>query len=92
MGSRFRVQARLGATGRVYEIAFTFYGIGFPSPHLNMPSLSQEFKGYNRWTLQRIFIKNRKTRHTPLGETALQTRLRQNPIDISGLGLFNPKR
>jgi len=35
-GSRFRVQARPGATGCVYEIAFTFYGIGFSSPHLDM--------------------------------------------------------
>jgi len=44
--SRFRVQARPGATGCVYEIAFTFYGIGFPSPHLDMPGLGQGFKGY----------------------------------------------
>jgi hypothetical protein len=46
IGSMFRVQARPGETGCVYEIAFTFYGIGFPSPHLDMPGLGQGFKGY----------------------------------------------
>jgi hypothetical protein len=30
-GSRFKVQARPGAKGCVYEIVYTFYGIGFPS-------------------------------------------------------------
>jgi hypothetical protein len=41
-----RVQARPGATGCGYEIVFTFYGLGFPSPHLDMPGLGQGFKGY----------------------------------------------
>ena len=45
-GSRFRVQARPGATGCVTEIVFTLYGIGFPSPHLGMTGLGQGFKGF----------------------------------------------
>ncbi len=51
IGSMFRVQACPGATGCDYEIAFTFHGIGFPSPHLEMPGLGQGFKGYSRWML-----------------------------------------
>jgi hypothetical protein len=66
-GSWFGVQARPGlrlvayasesATGCGYEIAFIFYGLGFPSPHLDMPGLGQGFKGYNWWILLSIFIK-----------------------------------
>jgi hypothetical protein len=70
-GSRFGVQARPGATGCVYEIAFTFYGIGFPSPHLGMPGLGQGFKGYNPLILLPILIKIWHTRHTSLSETDL---------------------
>jgi hypothetical protein len=47
IGSMFRVHARPGATGCVNEIAFTFYGIGLPSPHPVMSGLGQGFKGYN---------------------------------------------
>jgi hypothetical protein len=56
-GFRFEVKARPGlrlvayasesATGCVYKIALTFYGIGIPSPHLDMPGLGQGLKGYN---------------------------------------------
>jgi hypothetical protein len=46
-GSRFRVQARPGATECVYEIAFKVYGLDFPSPHLDMPGLGQGFKDCN---------------------------------------------
>jgi hypothetical protein len=45
IGSGFRVQACPGATGCVYDIAFTFYRFGFPSPNLDMPDPGQEFKG-----------------------------------------------
>ena len=48
IGSRFRVHACLGATECVFEIAFTFYGFGYPPPHLGMPGLGQGFKSYNR--------------------------------------------
>jgi len=54
IGSRFRVQACPGlrlvayasesATGCGYEIAFTFYEFGFPSPHLDMPGLGRGSK------------------------------------------------
>ena len=67
--SRFGVQARPGlrlvaarsyasesATGCDFEIVFTFYGIGFPSPHLDMLGLGQGFKGYNRWIMLPILI------------------------------------
>jgi hypothetical protein len=57
VGSRFRVQACPGlrlvayasesATGCGYDIVFAFSGIVLPSPHLAMPDLGQEFKGYN---------------------------------------------
>jgi hypothetical protein len=47
IGSGFKVQARPGATGCVSESALNLYGIGFPSPHLDMPGLGQGFKGYN---------------------------------------------
>jgi len=33
-------------TGCDYEIVFTFYGLGFPSPHLGMPGLAQGLKKY----------------------------------------------
>jgi hypothetical protein len=46
IGFRFRVQARPGATGCGDEFVFAFYGLGFPSPHLDMPGLGQGFKGY----------------------------------------------
>jgi hypothetical protein len=71
IGSKFRVQARPGATGCVYETAFTFYGLGFPSPHLDMPGLGQGFKGYNRWELFILLIRIWNTRHTPLSEMGL---------------------
>ena len=81
MHIRFPVQARPGlrlvayasesATGCGYEIVFTFYGLGFPSPHLDKLGLGQGFKGYNRWLLLTILIKIWHTRHTPLGETDL---------------------
>ncbi len=45
IGSEFWVQARPGATGCVYEIAFTAYGLDFQSAHLEMPGLGQGFKG-----------------------------------------------
>jgi hypothetical protein len=35
IGSRFRVQARPGATGCGYEVIFTFYELGFPTAHLD---------------------------------------------------------
>jgi hypothetical protein len=50
IGSEFKVQARPGATGCVSEIVLTLYGIGFPSPHLDMPGLGQGFKGYKMLT------------------------------------------
>jgi len=50
-GSGFRVQACPSAKKCGYEIVFTFYGLSFPSPHLDMPGLGQGFKGYNQWTL-----------------------------------------
>jgi hypothetical protein len=71
IGSRFRVQARPGATGCGYEIVFTFSGLGLPSLHLNIPGLGQGFKGYNRWILHTILIKTWNTLHTPLGEAIL---------------------
>jgi hypothetical protein len=46
--SRFRVQAGPGATGFVYELTFTFSGIGFPLPHFALPGLGQGFKGYEK--------------------------------------------
>ena len=33
--------------------------------------IGSRFKGYKRWTLFKILIKARNTRHTPLGEMAL---------------------
>ena len=67
----FRVQARPGAAGRGYEIGLNFYGFSFPAPDLDMPSLGQGFKGYNRWKLIAILIKTRNTSYILLGETAL---------------------
>jgi hypothetical protein len=52
-----------------YEIVFTFYGLGFQSPHLAMPGLGQGFKGYNRLTLLAILVKIWNNRHPPLDET-----------------------
>jgi hypothetical protein len=46
IGSGFSVQACPGATLRGYEIVVTFYGLGDPSPHVDMPGLGQGFKGY----------------------------------------------
>jgi hypothetical protein len=43
-GSRFRVQARPDATGCGYEIIFTFYGLGFPLPHLDITGLASGSK------------------------------------------------
>ena len=40
--------------GHGYKIVFTFYGLGFPSPHLDMPGLGQGFKGYSLWVLLTI--------------------------------------
>jgi hypothetical protein len=40
--------------GYGYENIFTFYGPGFPSPHLDMPGLGQGFRGCNRWILLTI--------------------------------------
>jgi hypothetical protein len=45
---RFRAQARAGAMTCGYEIIFTFYELGFSSPHFDMPGLGQGFKGSNR--------------------------------------------
>jgi hypothetical protein len=44
--SGFWVQACLGATLCNYEIVVTFYGLGYPSPHVDMSGLGQGFKGY----------------------------------------------
>jgi hypothetical protein len=70
-GSRFRVQARPDATGCGYEIIFTFYGLGFPLPHLDITGLGQWFKGYNRWILLPILIKIWHTRYNPMSDTDL---------------------
>jgi hypothetical protein len=53
------VQACPGATGCRYEIAFIFYGLGFPSPHLDMPGLGQGFHS-RPWTAfgMRIYDKS----------------------------------
>ena len=67
-GSMFGVPARPGATGCGYGITLTLYGVGFPSPHLDMSGLGQGFKGYNRWILLTLLIKIRHTRHTPLSQ------------------------
>ncbi len=48
IGSRFRVQARPGATGCGYDIVIAYYGLGVPSPHLDIPGLGKGFKGYKR--------------------------------------------
>ncbi len=64
-------QARPGETGCDYEIVFTFYGLGFPSPHLGMPGLAQGLKKYNRWILLIILIKIWNTGHTQSNETDL---------------------
>jgi hypothetical protein len=42
------VQARPGTTICGYEIAFTFYGLGFPSPHPDMPGLGQGLHSRSR--------------------------------------------
>ena len=57
-GSRFRVQACPGATGCDYEIIFIFYGRVFPSQQIDMPSLGQGFKGYNRLILLTVNIQS----------------------------------
>jgi len=44
--SGFWVQACPAATLCSYEIVVTFYGLGYPSPHVDMPGLGQGFKGY----------------------------------------------
>ena len=44
-----RAYASESATGCVSEIAFTLYGIGFPPPHLGLPSLGQGFHS-RPWT------------------------------------------
>jgi len=46
IGSKFRVHACPGATRCGYAITFTFCGLGFTSPQLDMPGLGQGFKGY----------------------------------------------
>jgi hypothetical protein len=71
IGSRFRVQARPGATGYVYGITFTFYGIGFPSPDLGMSGLGQGFKGYKMLISVTLHSTVRIGLFHPLGETAL---------------------
>jgi hypothetical protein len=43
----FRVQARPRATGCGQNIIFTFYELGFPSAHFDMPGLGQGFNCYN---------------------------------------------
>ena len=48
------------------------------------------FKGYIRWILFILLIKIRKTRNAPLGEPALWPRRRQDPLDMIGLGDFQP--
>ena len=78
---RFWVQARPGlrlvayasesATGCVYEIVFTFYGIKFPLPHLDMPGLGQGFKVTTGKKSHTILIEIRNTQHIRLGETSL---------------------
>jgi hypothetical protein len=64
---RFWVQARPGATGCVYEIAFTFYGIKFPLPHLDMPGLGQGFKVYNRYEIAHNIDRNPEYPTHPIG-------------------------
>jgi hypothetical protein len=71
IGSRFRVQARPGATGCVFKIAFIFYGIGFPSPDLEMPGLGQGFKGYKMLISITLHSTVWIGHFHPLGETAL---------------------
>jgi hypothetical protein len=45
----FSVLARPGATVYGYKNIFTYYELGFLSPHLGIPGLGQGFKGYNKW-------------------------------------------
>jgi hypothetical protein len=74
IGSGFKptlAYASESATDCGYENVFRFHGLGFPSPHLDMPGLGQGFKGYNRWILLSILIKIWNTRHTPLNKRDL---------------------
>ena len=89
IGSRFRVQARPGATGCVYEIAFTFYGIRFPSPHLDMPGLGQGFKGFGVLILVTLFSIVWVGLFHPMGETLNSSRLTRITIVKDQLGHFN---
>jgi hypothetical protein len=45
-GLRLVAYASESATGCGYAINFMLYGLGFISPHLDMPGLGQGFKGY----------------------------------------------
>ena len=69
-----RVQARPGATWCGYEIAFTFYGLGFPSPHLDKLGLCQGFKGYKMLIPVTLYSIAWIGLFHPLGETWNSTR------------------
>ena len=69
------VQARPGATACGHEIVFAFYGLGFPSPHIDMPGLGQGFKSYNILIFIALCSTVRIGLFHPLGETRNSTRL-----------------
>ena len=92
IGSKFRVQARPGATGCVSEIAFTFNGIGFSSPHLDKPGLGQGFKGFKMLNSVTLYSIVWIGLHHPLGETWDSAPLMRNTIDRDQLGHFNRER
>jgi hypothetical protein len=89
IGSRFRVQARPGATGCGYAIIFILYGLGFLSPHLDMPGLGQGFKGYEMLISVILYSIVWMGLSHPLGETWNSTRLTRNNIVRDQLEHFN---
>ena len=82
MGSKFKVQARPGATECGYDIVIAYYGLDFPSPHLGMSGLGQGFIGYNGGILLSIVIKIRNKRLNPLGKTV--------PFNINCMWISQP--
>ena len=89
IGSRFRVQACPGAAGCGYDIVFAFYGLVFPSPHLDMPGLGQGFKGYNILISVTLYSIVWIGRFNLLGETWNSTQLTRNTIIRDQLWHFN---
>jgi len=72
-----------------YEIIFTFYELGFPSAHRDIPGLDQGFKVCKILKSLILYSIIWIGLFHPLGETWNSTRLMRNTIVRDQLGHFN---